>query len=242
MSACRRSAACTGATIGASLRWPNTGSACPLAWTTAPLSSRNGTPCARSRSLSRPPRQSWETRTNRRRLYRTGDPPHRVCWTPRSKSALSRCRWTICWTRCASVAANGFRTLGDHADQAHGRGPDRIPARTGHQACATCTRDIDTLERIEILRDLRLGAFDVLIGINLLREGLDIPECGLVAILDADKEGFLRSETSLIQTIGRAARNADGRVSSCMPTSITGSDGARAEGNRAPSPIQTDRL
>jgi excinuclease ABC subunit B len=72
--------------------------------------------------------------------------------------------------------------------------------------------DIDTIERIEILRDLRLGAFDVLVGINLLREGLDIPECALVAILDADKEGFLRSETSLIQTIGRAARNADGRV------------------------------
>ncbi len=72
--------------------------------------------------------------------------------------------------------------------------------------------DIDTLERIEILRDLRLGAYDVLVGINLLREGLDIPECGLVAILDADKEGFLRSERSLIQTIGRAARNAEGRV------------------------------
>jgi excinuclease ABC subunit B len=72
--------------------------------------------------------------------------------------------------------------------------------------------DIDTLERIEILRDLRLGAFDVLVGINLLREGLDIPECGFVAILDADKEGFLRSETSLVQTIGRAARNVDGRV------------------------------
>jgi excinuclease ABC subunit B len=72
--------------------------------------------------------------------------------------------------------------------------------------------DIETLERIEIIRDLRLGAFDVLIGINLLREGLDIPECGLVAILDADKEGFLRSETSLVQTIGRAARNVDGRV------------------------------
>ncbi|MEE9453077.1 MAG: excinuclease ABC subunit UvrB [Paracoccaceae bacterium] len=72
--------------------------------------------------------------------------------------------------------------------------------------------DIDTIERIEILRDLRLGVFDVLIGINLLREGLDIPECGLVAILDADKEGFLRSETSLVQTIGRAARNEDGRV------------------------------
>ncbi|WP_417318844.1 excinuclease ABC subunit UvrB [Emcibacter sp.] len=72
--------------------------------------------------------------------------------------------------------------------------------------------DIDTLERIEIIRDLRIGAFDILVGINLLREGLDIPECGLVAILDADKEGFLRSETSLIQTIGRAARNVDGRV------------------------------
>ncbi len=72
--------------------------------------------------------------------------------------------------------------------------------------------DVDTLERIEIIRDLRLGAFDVLVGINLLREGLDIPECALVAILDADKEGFLRSRTSLVQTIGRAARNIDGRV------------------------------
>ncbi|WP_317993525.1 excinuclease ABC subunit UvrB [Bartonella gliris] len=82
--------------------------------------------------------------------------------------------------------------------------------------------DIDTLERIEILRDLRLGAFDVLIGINLLREGLDIPECGFVAILDADKEGFLRSETSLVQTIGRAARNVDGRVILYADT-ITGS-------------------
>ena len=72
--------------------------------------------------------------------------------------------------------------------------------------------DVETLERIEIIRDLRLGAFDILIGINLLREGLDIPECALVAILDADKEGFLRSETSLVQTIGRAARNVDGKV------------------------------
>ena len=72
--------------------------------------------------------------------------------------------------------------------------------------------DIDTLERLEIIRDLRLDVFDVLVGINLLREGLDIPEVSLVAIIDADKEGFLRSETSLIQTIGRAARNANGRV------------------------------
>ena len=72
--------------------------------------------------------------------------------------------------------------------------------------------DIDTIERMEIIRDLRLGEFDVLVGINLLREGLDIPEVSLVAILDADKEGFLRSETSLVQTIGRAARNAHGEV------------------------------
>ncbi len=92
--------------------------------------------------------------------------------------------------------------------------------------------DIDTIERIEILRDLRLGAFDVLVGINLLREGLDIPECALVAILDADKEGFLRSETSLIQTIGRAARNVDGRVI-MYADRITGSmERALAETNR----------
>ncbi|MDH4988515.1 excinuclease ABC subunit UvrB [Aminobacter anthyllidis] len=92
--------------------------------------------------------------------------------------------------------------------------------------------DIDTLERIEILRDLRLGAFDVLVGINLLREGLDIPECGFVAILDADKEGFLRSETSLIQTIGRAARNVDGKVI-LYADQITGSmERAMAETSR----------
>jgi excinuclease ABC subunit B len=72
--------------------------------------------------------------------------------------------------------------------------------------------DIDAIERVEIIRQLRLGSFDILVGINLLREGLDIPECSLVAILDADKEGFLRSQTSLVQTIGRAARNIDGTV------------------------------
>ncbi|MEM6464239.1 MAG: excinuclease ABC subunit UvrB [Pseudomonadota bacterium] len=92
--------------------------------------------------------------------------------------------------------------------------------------------DIDTLERIEIIRDLRLGTFDVLVGINLLREGLDIPECGLVAILDADKEGFLRSETSLVQTIGRAARNVDGKVI-LYADQITGSmDRAMTETSR----------
>jgi excinuclease ABC subunit B len=109
------------------------------------------------------------------------------------------------------TAAKGYRTLctvltkrmaEDLTEYLHVQG---IRVRYMHS-------DIDTLERIEIIRDLRLGAFDVLVGINLLREGLDIPECGFVAILDADKEGFLRSETSLVQTIGRAARNVDGKV------------------------------
>ncbi|TDI60363.1 MAG: excinuclease ABC subunit UvrB [Alphaproteobacteria bacterium] len=112
---------------------------------------------------------------------------------------------------CKEVAAKGQRVLvttltkrmaEDLTEYLHENG---VRVRYMHS-------DIDTLERIEIIRDLRLGVFDVLIGINLLREGLDIPECALVAILDADKEGFLRSETSLVQTIGRAARNVDGRV------------------------------
>ncbi len=110
-----------------------------------------------------------------------------------------------------TVALRGYRTLvttltkrmaEDLTEYLHENG---VRVRYMHS-------DVETLERIEIIRDLRLGAFDVLVGINLLREGLDIPECALVAILDADKEGFLRSETSLVQTIGRAARNVDGKV------------------------------
>jgi len=110
-----------------------------------------------------------------------------------------------------AVAAKGYRSLittltkkmaEDLTDYLHEHG---VRVRYMHS-------DVDTIERIEIIRDLRLGVFDVLVGINLLREGLDIPECGFVGILDADKEGFLRSETSLVQTIGRAARNADARV------------------------------
>ncbi|WP_342361225.1 excinuclease ABC subunit UvrB [Terrarubrum flagellatum] len=129
------------------------------------------------------------------------------------------------------VAARGYRTLvttltkrmAEHlTEYLHENG---VRVRYMHS-------DIDTIERIEILRDLRLGAFDVLVGINLLREGLDIPECALVAILDADKEGFLRSETSLIQTIGRAARNVDGRVI-LYADGMTGSmERAIAETNR----------
>ncbi len=92
--------------------------------------------------------------------------------------------------------------------------------------------DVHTIERMEIIRDLRLGVFDVLVGINLLREGLDIPEVSLVAILDADKEGFLRSETSLIQTIGRAARNAEGTVIMYADTVTRSMDVAISETNR----------
>ncbi len=116
-----------------------------------------------------------------------------------------------CIVECKATAKLGYRTLvttltkrmaEDLTEFMHEAG---VRVRYMHS-------DVETLERIELIRDLRLGVYDVLIGINLLREGLDIPECGLVAILDADKEGFLRSETSLIQTIGRAARNVDGRV------------------------------
>jgi len=116
-----------------------------------------------------------------------------------------------CIVQCRATAEQGYRTLvttltkrmaEDLTEFMHEAG---LRVRYMHS-------DVETLERIELIRDLRLGVYDVLIGINLLREGLDIPECGLVCILDADKEGFLRSETSLIQTIGRAARNVDGRV------------------------------
>jgi excinuclease ABC subunit B len=116
-----------------------------------------------------------------------------------------------CIAEAKATAARGYRTLvttltkrmaEDLTEFMHEAG---VRVRYMHS-------DVETLERIELIRDLRLGVYDVLVGINLLREGLDIPECALVCILDADKEGFLRSETSLIQTIGRAARNVDGRV------------------------------
>ena len=155
------------------------------------------------------------------------DPP--VIIRPVSKDGFSQVDDVI--AECREVAKHGYRILvtvltkkmaADLTEYMHEQG---LRVRYMHS-------DVDTLERIEIIRDLRLGAFDVLVGINLLREGLDIPECGLVAILDADKEGFLRSETSLIQTIGRAARNVDGRVILYADT-ITGSmERAIGETNR----------
>jgi excinuclease ABC subunit B len=112
---------------------------------------------------------------------------------------------------CREVALKGGRVLVTTLTKRMAEDLTEYMTETGIR-CRYLHSDVDTLERIEIIRDLRKGVFDVLIGINLLREGLDIPECALVAILDADKEGFLRSTTSLIQTIGRAARNAEGRV------------------------------
>ena len=155
------------------------------------------------------------------------DPPVEV--RPVSRDGFSQVDDVI--AECRDAAKRGYRTLvtvltkkmaEDLTEYMHEQG---LRVRYMHS-------DIDTIERIEIIRDLRLGAFDVLVGINLLREGLDIPECGLVAILDADKEGFLRSETSLIQTIGRAARNVDGKVILYADT-ITGSmERAMAETSR----------
>ena len=115
---------------------------------------------------------------------------------------LSECRETIARGFRILVTTLTKRMAEDLTEYMHEQG---LKVRYLHS-------DVETLERIEILRDLRLGAFDVLVGINLLREGLDIPECALVAILDADKEGYLRSRTSLVQTIGRASRNVEGRV------------------------------
>lgn len=112
---------------------------------------------------------------------------------------------------CREVVAKGYRILITTLTKKMAEALSEYLNETGVKA-RYIHSDVETLERIEIIRDLRLGIFDALIGINLLREGLDIPECGLVAILDADKEGYLRSKTSLIQTIGRAARNVDGRA------------------------------
>lgn len=145
------------------------------------------------------------------------DPPVEV--RPVAKEGFSQVDDII--EEARATAAAGYRTLvttltkrmaEDLTEYMHEQG---LKVRYMHS-------DVDTVERIELIRDLRLGAYDVLVGINLLREGLDIPECGLVGILDADKEGFLRSETSLVQTIGRAARNADAKVILYADT-ITGS-------------------
>ena len=186
---------------------------------------------ARSRSSSPRRPSAWEIEQAGGVFTEQVIRPTGLLDPPVGDPGRSRCRSTTCWTRSARSPLAGNRALvtvltkrmaEDLTEYLHEQG---IRVRYMHS-------DIDTLERIEILRDLRLGAYDVLVGINLLREGLDMPECALVAILDADKEGFLRSETSLIQTIGRAARNVDGHVI-MYADRITGSmERAIAETNR----------
>ena len=217
---CRRSAPWRAATIGGRSRSPNMASACRAASTTARCASTNGTRCARRRRSSRRRPGPWEMNEtggvfSEQVIRPTGliDPPVEIKPVEDQVDDLVN--------EAKKTAKLGYRTLvttltkrmaEDLTEYLHEAG---LKVRYMHS-------DVETLERIELIRELRLGVYDVLVGINLLREGLDIPECGLVAILDADKEGFLRSETSLIQTIGRAARNIDGRVILYADT-ITGS-------------------
>jgi excinuclease ABC subunit B len=174
-----------------------------------PLRLRNGRPCAADGARLGDP---WTLGDGGGcwRLRGAGHPPDRLV-DPPVEVRPARSQVDDVLGEIRETARKGYRTLvtvltkrmaEDLTEYLH---ENKVRVRYMHS-------DIDTIERIEIIRDLRLGAFDVLVGINLLREGLDIPECALVAILDADKEGFLRSETSLIQTIGRAARNVDGKV------------------------------
>jgi excinuclease ABC subunit B len=212
---CRRSARWRAATIAARSRWPNMASACRAASTTGRCASTNGTRCARRPSPVSATPGSWEMEQTagvfaEQVIRPTGliDPPVEIKPVEEQVQDLIQ--------EAKATAAKGYRTLvttltkrmaEDLTEYLHEAG---LRVRYMHS-------DVETLERIELIRDLRLGVYDVLVGINLLREGLDIPECGLVAILDADKEGFLRSETSLIQTIGRAARNVRA-ASSSTPT------------------------
>ncbi len=204
-----RSAACTRATCPASATWSSTASGCRARWTTGRCAGRSSSNGSGRPSTSRR-RRATTSSTRCRRRRRADHPPDRP----------------------------GRPRGGGEADQGPDRRPDpRDPAAREKQErvlVTTLTKkmsedltdylldagirtrylhsEVDTLKRIELLRDLRLGAYDVLVGINLLREGLDLPEVSLVSILDADKEGFLRSDKSLIQTIGRAARNVSGEV------------------------------
>ena len=147
------------------------------------------------------PAGRWSSRSSARRGW----------WTRPSRSAPPAGRWPTCWRRSASAWPPGERTLITTLTKRLAEDLSQYITAEGFR-CRYLHSEIETLDRVDILRDLREGAFDVLVGVNLLREGLDLPEVSLVAILDADKEGFLRSATSLIQTIGRCARNVNAQV------------------------------
>jgi excinuclease ABC subunit B len=202
MSRCRRSAVCTRETCHASGPWSTTGSGCPARWTTDRFGGRSSlsgsgrrSTCPRPQAPTNcPSRTAWSSRSS--------VPP--VWSTPRSSSSDLLAEITLRAERNERVLVTTLtkKMAEDLTDYFLERG---VRVRYLHS-------EVDTLRRVELLRELRMGEFDVLVGINLLREGLDLPEVSLVSILDADKEGFLRSGTSLVQTIGRAARNVSGQV------------------------------
>ena len=176
---------------------------------------------ARARTSWRSRRASWSSRSS-------GRPASSI---RRSTCGRSRGRWTTCCRRSGRASAQGERVLVTTLTKRMAEDLTQYYQELGVRV-RYLHSDIETLERVEILRDLRRGEFDVLVGINLLREGLDLPEVSLVAILDADKEGFLRSAGSLIQTSGRAARNVNGRVIMYADT-MTDSMRARHQRDRA---------
>ena len=205
---CRRSAACSAATARARRRWSSTACACRPRSTTGRCASTSGRRARRSASTSRrrPPSTSsrsarawWSSRSSGRRAWSTR----------RSRCGRRRGRSTTCSARSARASQQGERVLVTTLTKRMAEELTDYYAELGVRV-RYLHSDVETIERMDIIRELREGEFDVLVGINLLREGLDIPEVSLVAILDADKEGFLRSTRSLIQTIGRAARNVNG--------------------------------
>jgi excinuclease ABC subunit B len=210
-------------------RSPNTASACRPASTTARSNSRSGTRCGR-----RPCRLGDAgpvgDGAHRRRVRRADDPPDRPHRSGRARSARPRSRSTTCSHEQGARGQERARA-GDDADQAHGRGPHRISARGGPARPLHAFRRRDAGAHRDHPRPAPRRVRRA-VGINLLREGLDIPECALVAILDADKEGYLRSRTSLIQTIGRAARNIDGKAILYAETMTESMKSAIAETNR----------
>jgi excinuclease ABC subunit B len=224
---CRRSAACTRATARASRRSSTSASGFPRRSTTGRSASTSSSKACRSSSSSRrrrAVRAPHSTNVAEQIIRRPGS-------STRGRAAADEEPDRRPAERDPPARGGGRARPRHDADEEDGRGPDRLPARVGVKA-RYLHSEIDTLERIQIIRELRLGEYDVLVGVNLLREGLDLPEVSLVAILDADKEGFLRGQTALVQTIGRAARNVNGKVVMYADKMTEAIKGALDETNR----------
>ena len=206
---CPRSAACTRATARASRRWSTTASGCRARSTTAPRPSRSSSRSPRSWCSCRPRPASTSAPTRRGSSSRSCGRPGIV--DPEVEVRETRNQIDDLMNEIRARTERDERTLVTTLTKKMSEDLTDYLLEMGFRV-RYLHSEIDTLERIQIIRELRLGEYDVLVGVNLLREGLDLPEVSLVAILDADKEGFLRGETSLIQTIGRAARNVEGKV------------------------------